>query len=212
MLYLKDSPYAHKHRTDNEKHFIDENARQVLFPSLEDESTLDLSIIVPAYNEQDRSKTGFFYLFILFVLKHLCLVRPMLESCLHFLTDVSRKWSFEVIVVSDGSTDGTCDIVMEYVKQYGSDRIRLLKLYKNRGKGGAVCLVSRIIEVLLIYDIKLLTFVFTQGMQSARGRTLLFADADGATRFQDLEKLETVLHLLAASNNKRYFLTKQLKT
>lgn len=76
----------------------------------------------------------------------------MLESCLHFLTDVSRKWSFEVIVVSDGSTDGTCDIVMEYVQQYGSDRIRLLKLYKNRGKGGAVCLVSRIIEFLLIYD------------------------------------------------------------
>lgn len=41
-------------------------------------------------------------------------------------------------------------------------------------------------------------------MKSARGRTLLFADADGATRFQDLEKLETVLHFLAASNNKRY--------
>jgi len=47
-------------------------------------------------------------------------------------------------------------------------------------------------------------------MKSARGRTLLFADADGATRFQDLEKLETVLHFLAASNNKRYFLPKQL--
>lgn len=159
MLYLKDSPYANKHRTNDEKHFVDENGRQVPFPSLEDEYTLDLSIIVPAYNEQDR-------------------IRPMLESCLHFLTDVSRKWSFEVIVVSDGSTDGTCDIVMEYVQKYGSNCVRLLKLYKNRGKGGAVCL----------------------GMQSARGRTLLFADADGATRFQDLEKLETVLHFLAAND------------
>lgn len=40
-------------------------------------------------------------------------------------------------------------------------------------------------------------------MQSARGRILLFADADGATRFQDLEKLETALYSLA-SNNKGY--------
>jgi len=39
-------------------------------------------------------------------------------------------------------------------------------------------------------------------MQSARGRTLLFADADGATKFEDLDKLETVLHYLAPSNNK----------
>lgn len=73
MLYFKDSPYAHKHRSDNEKHFIDENARKVPFPSLEDEGTLDLSIIVPAYNEQDRSKTGLPCLFILFVLKYFCI-------------------------------------------------------------------------------------------------------------------------------------------
>lgn len=65
----------------------------------------------------------------------------MLDSCLHWLTTVSKS-PFEVIVVSDGSTDGTCDVVMEYVQKYGADRVRLLKLIKNRGKGGAVCLVS----------------------------------------------------------------------
>jgi len=44
---------------------------------------------------------------------------------------------------------------------------------------------------------------FSQGMHSARGRTLLFADADGATSFQDLEQLESALLLLASSNNKQ---------
>lgn len=32
-----------------------------------------------------------------------------------------------------------------------------------------------------------------QGMQSSRGRFLLFADADGATKFSDYTKLETSL-------------------
>uniref|UniRef100_A0A2H8TPG6 dolichyl-phosphate beta-glucosyltransferase n=1 Tax=Melanaphis sacchari TaxID=742174 RepID=A0A2H8TPG6_9HEMI len=163
MLYFKESPYTHQLRADNEKHFTDENGQQVLFPSLKDECTLDLSVIVPAFNEQDR-------------------IRPMLESCLHFLTDANRKCTFEVIVVSDGSTDKTCDVVMEYVQQYSSDRIRLLKLLQNRGKGGAVCM----------------------GMQSARGRTLLFADADGATKFEDLEKLEIALHNLTSNDITEY--------
>lgn len=69
----------------------------------------------------------------------------MLDSCLQWLTSAYRL-SFEVIVVSDGSTDGTCDVVMEYVQRYGSDQVRLLKLVKNRGKGGAVCLVSEMAD------------------------------------------------------------------
>jgi len=73
----------------------------------------------------------------------------MLDSCLDWLT-VSNRSSFEVIVVSDGSTDATCDVVMEYVHKYGADRVRLLKLIKNRGKGGAVCLVSEIQSLLLL--------------------------------------------------------------
>lgn len=35
-----------------------------------------------------------------------------------------------------------------------------------------------------------------QGMLSARGRHLLFADADGATQFSDLDKLEEVANEL----------------
>lgn len=37
-------------------------------------------------------------------------------------------------------------------------------------------------------------------MQSARGRLLLFADADGATKFDDLQKLEKELKVLTISN------------
>lgn len=69
------------------------------------------------------------------------IVRPMLDSCLNWLTTINKS-TFEVIVVSDGSTDGTCDVVMEYVRKYSAERVRLLKLTKNRGKGGAVSLVS----------------------------------------------------------------------
>ena len=36
-------------------------------------------------------------------------------------------------------------------------------------------------------------FKLFQGMQSARGSVLLFADADGATKFGDLDKLEKSL-------------------
>lgn len=47
-----------------------------------------------------------------------------------------------------------------------------------------------------------------QGMQSARGRKLLFADADGATEFEDLVKLESALELLIKSKVivNKYFL------
>lgn len=37
-------------------------------------------------------------------------------------------------------------------------------------------------------------------MLSARGRKLLFADADGATKFEDIVKLESVLQELSESN------------
>lgn len=66
----------------------------------------------------------------------------MLDACMKWLVE-NKKSAFEVIVVSDGSTDGTCDVVMEYVEQYGVEQIRLLKLIRNRGKGGAVSLVNK---------------------------------------------------------------------
>ena len=59
-----------------------------------------------------------------------------------------RNFLYEIIVVSDGSTDETAEVTMRYVEKFGSDKIRLLNLVENRGKGGAVRLVSFIFEGL----------------------------------------------------------------
>jgi len=70
--------------------------------------------------------------------------------------------------VDDGSKDRTCEVVEEWRDEVGEDRLRLLKLPANQGKGGAV----------------------QQGMLHARGRYLLFADADGASEIEDFGLLE----------------------
>merc|ERR1712112_437583 len=120
------------------------------FPSLDDPAIINLSVIVPAYNEQLR-------------------LPKMLDECLTFLN--KRDTTYEVIIVDDGSKDKTTQTALEYVEKFGSDKVRVLTLAKNRGKGGAV----------------------RMGMLRARGENLLFADADGATTFSDLSKLEKCL-------------------
>ncbi|KAF6083672.1 ALG5 dolichyl-phosphate beta-glucosyltransferase [Phyllostomus discolor] len=57
---------------------------------------------------------------------------------------------------------------LEERQTHGSDKVRVVTLVKNRGKGGAV----------------------KMGVFSSRGERILMADADGATRFADVEKLE----------------------
>ncbi|KAI6200070.1 Dolichyl-phosphate beta-glucosyltransferase [Aphelenchoides besseyi] len=116
------------------------------------ESSLSLSVVVPAMNESLRLPT-------------------MLGECLEFLEkkkEDSSEFTYEVIVVDDGSTDDTATVAYEF----GYNRnVRVLKLDRNLGKGGAV----------------------RNGVLCARGALILFADADGATRFSDLEKLELAL-------------------
>ena len=128
------------------------------FPSINDPPTLDLSVIVPAYNEEER-------------------MTVMLNECLDHLEErqkIQPSFQFEVIIVDDGSKDKTSQIGLTYSEKYGVEKVRVLTLAKNRGKGGAI----------------------RMGVVCARGRLILFADADGATKFQDLKKLEDEMHSL----------------
>lgn len=74
------------------------------------------------------------------------IVPAMLDEAVRFL-EAKRsavdepKFSYEIIVVSDGSRDRTVEVAHEYGKSLGSDNLRVLALETNRGKGGAVRLV-----------------------------------------------------------------------
>lgn len=152
ILYITTQPYPKIWRDGKEKVFFDHKTKEYQdFPSLYNDWSVNLSVIVPAYNEEER-------------------LPPMLDECLEYLEKLKQSGhSYEVIVVSDGSTDKTVEVAQHYASKY--DTVRVLALVKNRGKGGAVRL----------------------GMLSSRGSALLFADADGATRFADLDKLNDSL-------------------
>lgn len=65
----------------------------------------------------------------------------MLDECLEYLEQrLKSGFTYEIIVVSDGSKDQTVEIAHNYALKY--ENIRVLNLVKNRGKGGAVRLVS----------------------------------------------------------------------
>ncbi|MCJ1480787.1 dolichyl-phosphate beta-glucosyltransferase [Schaereria dolodes] len=77
---------------------------------------------------------------------------------------------WEIIIVSDGSMDATISTALQFARSLGAKcaaHIRVVSLQENRGKGGAV----------------------THGMRHVRGQYAVFADADGASKFEDLGKL-----------------------
>jgi len=134
----------------------------------EDGERVDLSVVVPAYNETER-------------------LPAMLDQAVEFLqnskVNTSGVDTWEVIVVDDGSKDKTTETALEYAVSLGTQKFRVLTLAKNLGKGGAV----------------------RRGVRVARGRTVIYADADGATTFSELNKVYAKLNQVAKTEGSKYF-------
>lgn len=103
-----------------------------------------LSIVVPAYNEAER-------------------IGVTLKRMLAYFD--SQCYPYEILVVSDGSNDGTMDVVTPIAAR--RSQVRLLSYAGNRGKGYAV----------------------RYGILRAQGERILFSDADLATPIEEIEKL-----------------------
>jgi dolichyl-phosphate beta-glucosyltransferase len=125
-------------------------------PSLFAAPTKSLSVVIPAYNEEDR-------------------LPNTLEETLAYLQRRRDRqgpnFTYEVVIVDDGSRDATVASANRFVRRHGFDAVRVLRLPANRGKGYAV----------------------KAGMLCCRGRDVLFMDADGATRVSEVEALEAQL-------------------
>ncbi len=76
---------------------------------------MDISVIIPAYNEQDRIVTT-------------------LNKIYKYLKQ--NKFKFEIIIVDDGSADRTNEIAESFAKD--NKEIRLLRHEENKGKGASV--------------------------------------------------------------------------
>ena len=113
-------------------------------------ATCYLSLIIPAYNEENR-------------------LPATLARIAEYLS--LRDFSYELLIVDDGSRDTTRQVVLDFARdkkwvrlvQYDDDKGRPV----NRGKGYAV----------------------RQGVLAAAGRDILFSDADLSTPIEEIEKL-----------------------
>ena len=113
-------------------------------PKPKTNSRIYLSVVIPAYNEERR-------------------LPKSLAEIKRFL--IRKPFSHEVIVVSDGSEDGTVSLVRRLARNY--PELRVIDNKVNRGKGAAV----------------------RDGVLAARGRYVLVSDADNATPISELDKL-----------------------
>jgi len=107
-------------------------------------SKIYLSVVIPSYNEMTNLQKG------------------VLDKVQHFLE--RQQYEYEVIIVDDGSTDGSVAFVEKFSKENPK-----FKIFRNphTGKAGAV----------------------SAGMLQAEGEYVLFTDMDQATPIEEINKL-----------------------
>jgi len=105
-----------------------------------------LSIVIPAYNEEDRLGVSL----------------PLIEAYVR-----ERGLDAEILIVDDGSTDGTAQMASAFLR---GRRGRVLRHPENRGKGAAV----------------------RRGVLKADGRWVLITDADLSTPIEEHAKLAEI--------------------
>lgn len=103
-----------------------------------------LSVVIPSYNEMANLRKG------------------VLDRVKRFLDN--RKYVYEVIIVDDGSKDGSIDFAKQFCKE--NKEFRLIE-NKHTGKAGAV----------------------TTGMLAAKGKYVVFTDTDQATPIEEIDSL-----------------------
>ncbi len=104
------------------------------------------SLIIPAYNEAER-------------------IAQTLREAISYLQQTSTE--SELVVVDDGSTDATAEVVRNVFATAGAIETRLLERKPNQGKGAAV----------------------RAGLLAATRSIALFSDADLSTPMSEAEKL-----------------------
>lgn len=103
---------------------------------------MHLSIVIPAYNEEKR-------------------IALNLKKILNFMR--TKDYSYEIVVVDDGSKDNTINEVSKIKSKY----VKVLTYSCNKGKGYAV----------------------KYGMMKAKGNYVLFSDSDLSTSINQLDNL-----------------------
>jgi glycosyltransferase involved in cell wall biosynthesis len=103
-----------------------------------------LSIVIPAFNEE-------------------CRLGSTLNKLDSFIKE--EEWNAEIIVVDDGSSDGTSRLVTRHMQE--RPYLRLLQNHINRGKG----------------------FSLRRGVEAALGEIVLLCDADLSVPIREVHKL-----------------------